>query len=72
MAVDLIPIKISVVGVAIGVVHADGLVPRVSQNANTVSHDARLVKGRLAIDQHAVAIAQVPPHLNDIQGRSND
>lgn len=63
MAVDLIPVKVSVVGVAIRVVHPDRLVTRVAEDSHAVRHDARLVECRLPVDQHAVPVVQMPPHL---------
>ena len=43
MAVDLVTVKVRVVGVAVGVVHTDRLVAGVAQNANAVGHDPGLV-----------------------------
>lgn len=63
VTVDLIPVEISIVRVAVRVVHPDGLVTGVTQNADPVGHDARLVERRLAVDQHAVPVEEVPPNL---------
>lgn len=63
VAVNLVAIEVGVVGVAVGVVHADRLVPRVAEDADPVRHDPGLVQGGLPVDQHAVGIIQVSPHL---------
>lgn len=63
MTVDLVSVKVGVVGVAVGVVHPDRLVAGVAEDSNAVSHDARLVERRLSVNQHAVPIVQMPPHL---------
>lgn len=63
VAVDLVAIEVGVVRVAVGVVHPDGLIAGVAQHADAVGHDPGLVQRRLAVHQHAVAVAEVPPHL---------
>lgn len=64
VAVDLISIEVGVVCVAVGVVHPDGLVARVAEHANAVGHDARLVKRRLTVHEHAVPVVKMPPDLH--------
>lgn len=63
MAVDLVSVKVGVVGVAVCVVHPNRLVSGVAEDSHAVSHDARLVECRLPVDQHAVPVVQMPPHL---------
>lgn len=63
VAIDLISVKVGVVGVAVSVVHPDGLVTRVSEHANTVGHDSRLVQRRLPVYEHAIPIVKMPPNL---------
>lgn len=47
VAVHLVAVKVRVVGVAVGVVHADSLLAWVAQHARVVRHDAWLVQRRL-------------------------
>lgn len=68
MTVNLVSVEVSVVGVAVGVVHPDRLVARVAEDSHAVSHDARLVECRLPVDQHAVPVMQMPPNLCKIGG----
>jgi len=61
MHVHLITIKISIVGVAIGVVHTQRLLA--GENTRNVSHHGRLVECGLAVHDHNVAILDVTKDL---------
>jgi len=52
--VDLIAVKVRVEGGAVGVVHADGLLPL--EHARAVRHEAGLVQRGLAVGEHDVAV----------------
>lgn len=58
--VHLVPVKISVVGVAVGVVHSDGLL--LWQYAASMSHDTGLVQGGLSIHEQWVVVREVAVH----------
>ena len=58
--VDLVTVEVGVEGVAVGVVHTNGLTLRL-QDARAQRHDGRLVQRRLAVDQQDVALQQVAP-----------
>mmetsp|Transcript_24752 Transcript_24752/g.86164 ORF Transcript_24752/g.86164 Transcript_24752/m.86164 type:complete len:1050 (-) Transcript_24752:600-3749(-) len=63
--VHLVAVKVGVVRLAVGVVHADGLLRALhgsSQHSCPMRHDRRLVQRRLPVHQHDVTVAQVPPH----------
>lgn len=64
VAVDFVAVEVSVVGVAVGVVHPDCLVAGIAKDADTMGHDPGLVQGGLPVDQHAVGVVQMSPHLH--------
>lgn len=68
MTVNLVPVEVGVVRVAVGVMHPDRLVAGVAEDSHAVSHDARLVERRLSVDQHAVPVVQMPPNLCKFSG----
>lgn len=54
----LVTVKVGVEGFAVGVVEAQRLLA--GQDADFVGHDGRLVQRRLPVEQHDVAVPQVP------------
>lgn len=58
MQVHLITIEVSIVGVAVCVVHPDSLLLR--QHSAPVSHDARLVQRRLSVNQQWIPVGEMP------------
>ncbi len=68
MSVHLIAIEIRVVRLARRVIHAQRALSL--QHAHAMSHDRRLVQGRLPVHQQHVPGGQVPQDLQDGEGRS--
>ena len=64
VAIHLVSVKVCVVGVAIGVVHAQGLLLHMGEDACLVAHDTGLVQRRLAVHQQRVASDQVAVYLD--------
>ncbi len=58
MHVHLISIEISIVGVAVSIVHSQSVL--VLQDNDSVGHDAGPVESGLAIHEHVVTIAEMP------------
>eukprot|EP00960_Hanusia_phi_P045578 757338-Hanusia_phi.AAC.1 len=61
MNVDLVPVEVCVVALAVGVVHPDHPLPLV--HLHLVRHQTRLVQSRLPVDKHVVSVVEVPSHL---------
>jgi hypothetical protein len=59
--VHLVTVEVGIVGVAVGVVHANGFFPW--QNPNSVTHDGGLVERRLPVHQDHITVGQVPMDL---------
>lgn len=66
MGVHLIPIKVSIVSLAVGVVQPQHLLP--GQDAGTVGLDGGSVKGGLAVQQQHIPVLDVPAHLQERLG----
>mmetsp|Transcript_27193 Transcript_27193/g.55660 ORF Transcript_27193/g.55660 Transcript_27193/m.55660 type:complete len:262 (-) Transcript_27193:68-853(-) len=64
VAVHLVAVEVRVVTVAVGVVHADGLLGRrqVLKHPHSVRHHGGLVQRRLPVHDHHVPVHEVPPH----------
>jgi hypothetical protein len=58
MHVHFVTIEIGVVGVAVGVVHANRFLAR--QHSDSVTHDGGFVERRLPVHQNHVAVGQMP------------
>lgn len=63
VTVDFVAIEVGIVRVAVGVVHPYSLVAGVAKDADSMSHDSWLVQSGLPVDQHAVGVIQMSPHL---------
>lgn len=64
VTVDLVSVEVGIVGVAVGVMHPDGLVAWVAKHANAMGHDSRLVESRLTVHEHTVPVVEMPPNLH--------
>lgn len=61
MGIHFIPIEVSIVSLAVGVVQPQHLVP--GQDAGAVSLDGRSVQRGLAVQQQHIPVLYVPTHL---------
>ena len=59
--IHLVAVEVRIVRVAVGVVHADHLLPH--EHTRLVRHDAGLVQRRLPVDQEGIARAKMTPDL---------
>ena len=57
MDVHLIAVEVSIVSIAVGVMHPDGLL--LGQNASDMRHDRRLMQSWLPIHQQHVAVSEM-------------
>jgi hypothetical protein len=64
MAIHFVTIKVSIVGVTIGIVHAQGLFFDVLEDSSFVCHDTRFVEGGLTIDEEDIATDEVSIHFD--------
>ena len=65
MHVHFIAIKIGIVRVAVGIMHANCLHGRICKHTRNMRHDTRFVQRRLTIHQDNVTRLQVTPHTFD-------
>jgi hypothetical protein len=56
--VHLVAVKVCIVRVTVGVVHANGLLPW--QNPDAVTHYGRLVEGRLPVHEDHITVGEMP------------
>ena len=62
MNVDLVPVKVGVVRLAVCIVEPDDALPAIDPHA--VGQKRALVECRLAVDEYPVPVVEVPSHLH--------